>query len=175
MFKHLNLNCFEIYHIDLYQLKEKFYDRNNLEILNFNPNLGYKSSLASSFVINDFIIEHRVAKITPKKIGQFVSIWKRDAYGKTAPFSINDSLDFLIISLKEKDKMGQFIFPRKILIEEGIIESKDKKGKMGIRVYPPWVKPENNQAIKSQKWQILFFYDFNNEKSIRDLKNIFEI
>lgn len=162
------LNLFDFTFINNY-----FYLPNTI-FINKNK-IQYQSSKALSYSIDRFLIEHRFSHETPKKIGQFVSIWKRDAYGKTAPFSINDSLDFLIISLKEKDKMGQFIFPRKILIEEGIIESKDKKGKMGIRVYPPWVKPENNQAIKSQKWQILFFYDFNNEKSIRDLKNIFEI
>lgn len=174
MANHLNLNSFENYHPEFKAIKEIFYDKNNLEISHFNPNPEYKNSLASSFSINQFFIQHRVAKITPKKIGQFVSIWKRDFSGKTAAYSFDDKLDFLIISIKEKDQMGQFIFPKPVLLENGIIKSNTSKGKLGIRVYPSWNKALNKQAIHSQNWQLKHFYNVNDSAFSGFVKNIFE-
>jgi|GEM_PF-3635531 len=36
-----------------------------------------------------------------------------------------------------------------------------KKGKMAIRVYPPWTTPTVKQAIKTQQWQLQYFFSFN--------------
>lgn len=44
-----------------------------------------------------------------------------------------------------------------VLVDKGIITGKNKEGKRGIRVYPPWDKPNNKQAIKNQSWQIRYF------------------
>jgi len=98
----------------------------------------------------------RKSKITPKKVGQFATIYKRP-YGYNVPFDSNDSFDYIVIESADEKHRGQFKFDKKILIEQGIITHGEVRGKMGIRVYPPWTKPTAKQAIKSQQWQLLYF------------------
>ena len=124
---------------------------------------------ACSFELNNYKIQYRVANITPTKIGQFVAIWKRNNKGITAPFDVTDSLDFLIISVRDSENFGQFIFPKSVLIAKGIISQNEKGGKRGIRVYAPWDKPENKQAIKTQAWQVNYFVEIR-ENSHLDLE-----
>mgnify|MGYP003500361842 CR=1 FL=1 len=69
---------------------------------------------ACSFELNNYKIQYRVANITPTKIGQFAAIWKRNNEGITAPFDVADSLDFMIISVRDSENFGQFIFPKLI-------------------------------------------------------------
>ena len=97
------------------------------------------------------------AKITPKKIGQFVSVWKRNKAGVTQPRELSDDFNFLVIVCEKEHLKGQFTFPKEILAEKGIVSTSEREGKRGFRVYPPWDKPENKQAIKSQEWQVEFF------------------
>lgn len=99
----------------------------------------------------------RTAKTTPKKIGQFVSIWKRNKEGVTTPRDLEDDFDFLIIQCETETQKGRFVFPKIILAKKGIISTVEKEGKRGIRVYPPWDKAENKQAIKTQQWQLKYF------------------
>ena len=124
---------------------------------------------ACSFELNNYKIQYRVANITPTKIGQFVAIWKRNNKGITAPFDVTDSLDFLIISVRDSENFGQFIFPKSVLVSHGIISQNEKGGKRGIRVYAPWDKPENKQAIKTQAWQVNYFVEIR-ENSHLDLE-----
>lgn len=126
---------------------------------------------ACSFELNNKIIQYRVANITPTKIGQFVAIWKRNNNGITAPFDVADLLDFLIISVRHSENFGQFIFPKSVLIAKGIVSQNEKGGKRGIRVYAPWDKPENKQAIKTQAWQLPYFVEIK-ENSLIDLEKI---
>ena len=132
---------------------------------------------ACSFELNNYKIQYRVANITPTKIGQFVAIWKRNNKGITAPFDVTDSLDFLIISVRESESFGQFIFPKSVLIAKGIVSQNEKGGKRGIRVYAPWNKPENKQAIKTQAWQINYFVEIreNSPVDFELVKRIFSI
>lgn len=99
----------------------------------------------------------RKAKITPKKIGQFASIWKRNTLGITVPRSFDDKFEFLIIQCEKGTLQGRFVFPKSILVEKGVVSSPKREGKRGFRVYPPWDKTESRQAIKTQKWQVDFF------------------
>ena len=124
---------------------------------------------ACYFELNEKIIQYRVANITPTKIGQFVAIWKRNNEGITAPFDVADSLDFMIISVRDSENFGQFIFPKSVLIAKGIVSQNEKGGKRGIRVYAPWDKPENKQAIKTQAWQVNYFVEIR-ENSHLDLE-----
>jgi hypothetical protein len=103
----------------------------------------------------------RKAKITPTKVGQFVTCWKRNDEGKTQAMEFTDDLDRFIIYCESGYNQGYFTFPRDILIKQGIISTSTKKGKMGIRVYPSWDKPDNAQAIKSQKWMSKYFNCFD--------------
>lgn len=113
----------------------------------------------------------RVAKTTPTKIGQFVTIWKRPV-DVTMPFDSEDAIDFIVIDVREGNHVGQFIFDRKVLIEKRIISCGNKKGKMGIRVYPPWTKPIAKQAIKTQEWQLQSFYALGSD--ICQVRNYFK-
>jgi len=121
---------------------------------------------AYTFKLNDFLIRFRVAKITPTKIGQFVTLWKRVGNGSTQPYDISDLVDFFIISTRKEKHFGQFIFPKSVLCEQGVFSIKGKGGKRGIRVYPPWDKTLSRQAQKTQEWQIRYFLEIPQDKKI---------
>lgn len=117
---------------------------------------------ACTFRLNGLKIKFRVSKITPTKTGQFVTIWKRNDEGITQPFDLTDEIDFVIISSQNGDDFGQFIFPKSVLLNKGIIKGNNKKGKRGIRVYPPWDTITNKQAEKAQLWQTKYFLVIDN-------------
>lgn len=114
---------------------------------------------AAAFQLNDLHLIFRVAKITPTKIGQFVTIWKRIGDGPTQPYDASNSVDFIVVSVRNNNLFGQFIFPRSILLEKNIMSLNGKGGKRGIRVYPPWDKPTSKQAKKTQAWQLKYFLE----------------
>ncbi|MDP1574113.1 MAG: MepB family protein [Coxiellaceae bacterium] len=112
---------------------------------------------ALQFTLNNYRILFRVAKITPKKVGQFVTLWKRMNNGPIQPFDVDDPFDFIIIEIKSDRNMGHFIFPKNILCEKDIFSKNNKGGKRAMRVYAPWDKTDNKQALKTQAWQIKYF------------------
>jgi hypothetical protein len=114
---------------------------------------------ACTFELNDLSIRFRVAKITPTKAGQFVTLWKRLGNGPIQPFDASDHIDFFVISAAKDNQSGQFIFPKSALKKQGVLSIDEKGGKRAIRVYPPWDKNLNPQAQKTQKWQLEYFLD----------------
>ena len=48
--------------------------------------------------------------------------------------------DLFIINTRKDDYFGQFIFPKSVMCEQGVLSIKDDGGKRAIRVYPPWDK-----------------------------------
>lgn len=116
---------------------------------------------AHHFQLNDKYIRFRVAKITPTKAGQFVTIWKRVNNGPIQPYDATDPVDFFVISTRKGEQFGQFVFPKTVLIKHNVISNNHKGGKRAIRVYPPWENNLNQQAKKSQKWQIEYFLDMS--------------
>lgn len=102
------------------------------------------------------------SKITPTKIGQFVTCWKRIGNGPILPFDTSDPFDLLIVSCRGALDFGQFVFPKSALRENGIVSEKGKGGKRGIRVYPPWDEPTSRQAERTQKWQSAYFLRIEN-------------
>jgi hypothetical protein len=116
---------------------------------------------ACTFRLNGLKIKFRISKITPTKTGQFVTIWKRNKEGITQPFDLTDEIDFVIISSQNGNDFGQFIFPKPVLLDKGIMTGKNKEGKSGIRVYPPWDTVTNKQAEKTQLWQTKYFLTIN--------------
>ena len=117
---------------------------------------------ACTFHLNNLNIRFRTAKITPTKIGQFVTLWKRSASGITAPYDSSDSVDFFVISVRNTDNFGQFVFPKSVLCEKGIFSINGHGGKRGVRVYPPWDRVTSKQAQKTQEWQIKYFLEISN-------------
>lgn len=122
---------------------------------------------ACRFRLNGQSIVYRSAKITPKKIGQFVTFWKRNESGITGPLHENDPFDFYIINVASANKQGQFIVPKSILIKKGIVSTPAKDGKRGFRVYPPWDTPNNKQAEKTQQWQVQYFVETNSHTAVK--------
>ncbi|MGK5073367.1 MepB family protein [Janthinobacterium sp. ZB1P44] len=102
----------------------------------------------------------RVAKTTPTKTGQFVTVWKRPhSDADIAPLDEADPVDAVIIAVADGDgaRHGFFIFPRSALIERGVMSRAGQGGKRALRVYPPWCAPESTLAQRTQRWQAQWF------------------
>ncbi len=128
------------------------------------------------FNLNEHKIIFREAHETPTKIGQFVSIWKRNNKGITIPFEENDAFNLMIINACNTKNNGLFIFPKNILTKHGIISSRNKEGKRGMRVYPTWDIPNNKQAFQTQNWQRHYFINLEDEISLNKkiIESIFQ-
>lgn len=150
-------NIINALHDDLKTAMRLVYDPCGIALTNPTLNAESKEYGACSFELNGHRIEHRVSKITPTKTGQFVTIWKRNTAGITEPFHVSDDLDFIIITVRNAEQLGQFIFPKTILAEKGLISQSGKEGKRGTRVYAPWDIVANKQAEKTQNWQKNYF------------------
>lgn len=155
---------------NLIEIKKLIYDACSLSMTNFKIEAESQEYHACTFDLNDAKIKYRVSKITPTKTGQFVTIWKRNDKGITEPFHQSDDIDFIIITSKSENNMGQFIFPKHILIQQKIISNNLTEGKRGIRVYPPWYKTTSKQAEKTQKWQNEYFISIANSLSLDIIK-----
>lgn len=123
-----------------------------------------KEYFGYNFQLNQLKIKFRKAKITPKKAGQFVTLWKRNAEQQTEPFGVRDEFDFYIVFTEYENKYGFFLFPKQILSEKQILTTNQKEGKRGFRVYPKWIKTESKQAEETQVWQTKYFVDLTNDK-----------
>lgn len=127
-----------------------------LAVTNFQVEQESQEYAAQNFELGARVVKFRLAKITPTKIGQFVTLWQRTATG-IAPFSVNDNTDLYIIATRREQDIGFFIFPKHVLFQKGILSGNEKDGKRGFRVYPPWDIAKNKQAQMTQAWQKLYF------------------
>ena len=150
---------------ELKTVKELIYDNHGFDLTNLKLSTESLEYGACSFELNNKKIQYRVAKITQLKSGHFVTIWQRNKDGITEPFHISDDLDFIIIVAKRENNFGQFIFPKFVLAEKGIISNNNKEGKRGIRVYPPWDTVASKQAEKTQTWQTKYFFTIDDGNS----------
>jgi len=107
-----------------------------------------------------------VAKITPTKVGQFVTLWKRIGNGPIQPYDMEDPVELFIVTTTQGNKFGQFIFPKTILYKHDIVSKNNQGGKRAIRVYPPWDIATNKQAQKTQTWQLEYFLDASGNEPI---------
>lgn len=146
-------------HPDLLAAQENIYTPINLVCSKLTPETESQEYGACTFEINGKIIKFRVAKITPTKIGQFVTFWKRIGDGPITPYDINDSFDLLVVSVRDIKNFGQFVFPKNVLWQKGLISKDGIGGKRAMRVYPPWDLADNQQAKKTQAWQLLYFVE----------------
>ena len=153
-------------HADLLLAKELLYDSCGFECSLPEKEKESAEYGAYLFQLNNKSIVFRVAKITPKKIGQFVTLWKRIGKGPIQPFDFTDAIDLIVISVRKDNRVGQFVFPKSILCEKGIISTTNKEGKRAIRVYPPWDEAINKQAQKTQQWQLDYFLEIPTEQPV---------
>jgi hypothetical protein len=158
---------------DLFNAKFLF-EKADLELAYLQKESESDEYSAFRFSLNNKKICYREAKITPTKTGQFVTLWKRNTSGIIEPFDYSDAIDFVIVSVRKDQNWGQFIFPKKTLLEKGIFSTENKEGIRATRVYPPWDETTSKQAQKTQKWQLDYFFHFtNNEIDFNRLKKIF--
>jgi hypothetical protein len=151
---------------DLIIAQELVYDKCGYEYttpLKESESAEYSACL---FKLNGQTIKYRNAKITPTKIGQFVTLWKRKGDGPIQPFDSSDPIDLFIINVRKGNHLGQFIFPKSVLIAQGILSTKKKEGKRAMRVYPPWDITTSKQAQKTQQWQLEYFLDIPSKKPL---------
>lgn len=153
-------------HQDLIESKKRIYNPCDLECTQPVKEEESADYGAYSFVLDGFSIKYRVAKITPTKIGQFVTLWKRIGAGPILPHDISDPIDFFVISTRKDHYFGQFIFPKSVLCDQAVLSVNEEGGKRAIRVYPPWDIALNRQAQKTQKWQAAYFLDMSQDKEI---------
>ena len=149
------------------------YDVCGLLISNFKIESESKEYDACRFDLNGFKIVSRNAKRTPKKVGQFVTFWKRNSSGIIEPLNETDSIDFYIITIQTENRMGQFVFPKSLLIRKGIISTNEKEGKRGFRVYTSWDNVKSKQAENTQKWQQSYFYEIGKETDFEKVNKLF--
>lgn len=159
---------------DLQRLQNSVFSKLHLIISQLQQDSECEEYMGYNFQISHFNIKFRKAKITPKKIGQFVTLWKRNPESRqTEPFNQEDTFDFYIIACDFDEKSGFFLFPKSILSQKHILTTLSKEGKRGFRVYPDWDFPENKQAKKTQDWQKEFFIDFSDENYLKKFVSIF--
>lgn len=129
------------------------------------------------FQLDNQRFKFRKAKVTPKKIGLFVALWKRGNDGQTIPFTADDHFDYYLISVEQEQHNGLFVFPKQTLIENCILTAGCQVGKRGFRLYPDWSIPTNKQATKSKEWQHTYFVDFMGpyEEAKNKLNHILQI
>lgn len=148
-------------HPDLLAARKLAYEPCGLFIEHFALEKESQEYAASTFTVNQRRIQFRIAKITPTKKGQFVTFWKRLGNGPIQPFDQSDPFDLFVIGVRNKERLGQFVFPKLLFAEKGIITTKKKEGKRALRIYPPWDEPDNKQASHTQAWQLPYFFEIS--------------
>ncbi len=161
-----NNNAEELPHNDLLVTNELVYIPAGFKCSQLTKEAESAEYSAYTFQLNGLSIRFRVAKTTPTKTGQFVTLWKRIENGPIQPYDIDDPVDFFVICTHKDNHFGQFVFSKEILCDHGVISTKGIGGKRAIRVYPPWEKSLNRQAQKTQSWQIEYFLDIPEDKSV---------
>lgn len=146
--------------------KELIYDICNFECSEPQPEKESQEYDAFDFKIGESRIKFRSAKITPTKTGQFVTLWKRNKAGIIEPFDYLDTIDFVIVSVQKENLLGQFIFPKEILLKKGFFTTTVKEGIRATRVYPPWDETTSRQAQKTQQWQLDYFLSISDQIDI---------
>ncbi|MFB6537945.1 MULTISPECIES: MepB family protein [Streptomyces] len=146
-------------HGDLLTVKDAVYDRGGFACSLPVPEPEGAAYAACAFTLDGQAVRFRVAKTTPTKVGQFVTVWQRSAQGPIRPFDVEDGVDLFVISCRDDDGFGQFVFPREVLCGRDVVSRNGSGGKRGFRVYPPWVTTTNRQARSAQAWQVDHFLD----------------
>ncbi len=157
----------------LQEIKTEVYDKIGYEISDFNMEIEGREYSACRFQLSGRYIISRNAKVTPKKVGQFVTFWKRNENGSIEPYHETDGFDFYIVNVWTQSVSGQFVFPKSVLMERGIISTNKKEGKRGFRVYPAWDKTTSKQAITTQKWQLNYFFTIGTSNDFKRINELY--
>ncbi len=138
-------------HSDLIYITKEIYQPLGIISHSVTPESESAEYGAEHAIISDKRVMLRVAKITPTKAGQFVTFWKRIGNGPIIPYDIDDAFNLLIISVRKDNQQGQFIFPKSVLLEKGLLSRNEIDGKRALRLYPAWDIPESKQVQTTQQ------------------------
>ncbi|MDN3506679.1 MAG: MepB family protein [Simkaniaceae bacterium] len=153
-------------HPDLYLAQRLAFEPCGFNTTNIMEERESSDYGALDFSLNGQRCKFRVGKITQKKIGFFLTIWKRMRDGPILPYDLADPVDLYIFSARSGEHFGLFVFPKSILAEKGVLSKEGKGGKRAIRVYPPWVVTDSKQAKNTQVWQEIYFLKISEDKPI---------
>lgn len=159
----------------LEEINTRIYSKLDLSISGFLQEPESQEYAACRFELSGRRIICRKAKITPKKVGQFVTFWKRIDDGPIEPFNEIDEFDFFVVNIRTETRFGQFVFPKSELIKRGIISTEKKEGKRAFRVYPKWDTTESSQAKRTQKWQSSFFYEISGSIELKRVSELYDV
>ncbi|MEU5145772.1 MepB family protein [Streptomyces yangpuensis] len=151
---------------DLLRARALAYDPGGFTCSRPEPEAESADYGACAFTLDGLAVRFRVARTTPTKAGQFVTVWKRSAGGPIRPFDAADPVDLFVISTCEGDRFGQFVFPREVLRERNIVSTNGVGGKRAFRVYPPWVTTTSRQAAATQAWQVEHFLRLSGDEPV---------
>ncbi|MCH4167657.1 MAG: MepB family protein [Streptococcaceae bacterium] len=126
-----------------------------------------------TFYLNNVQFRSRLAKLTPKKEGYFVVFWEKNTENKNQPYCCEMSPEKIIVSVIDNNFRGQFVFPKTVLLKQGVLSGVNSKGKMAIRVYPSWTDNLNISAKKTQQWQSDYFIDLSLEVNLERLEELY--
>ena len=160
---------------DLLEIQKHVYEPHGLQCSHVEVHAESQEYGACSFELNSLRVEFRVANITPTKIGQFVTFWKRSVAGPIAPYDAADPFDLLVVAVRAGSRFGQFVFPKAVLLKHGVLSEQHVGGKRAVRVYPLWDVPESMQACKTQAWQLQYFCEITPSLSSAQIKKIYRV
>lgn len=148
-------------------VNELLYAPHHLTIKNIQEETQNADYGAGMFQLDSKSVRFRVAKITPTKVGQFVSFWEKDAANKNQAFSYENATDLLVINtFHTNGDFGQFVFPKEVLLQQNILKTANTKGKWLLEFTLVGIRPPANRQsqLKSGnhrillKWTLLLVY-----------------
>ena len=159
----------------LQKFQKEVFQSLKLEITHYQVEKESAEYEACRFLLSGCSIISRKAKTTPTKTGQFVTIWRRNEKGTIEPLHESEHFDFLIVNVNSNNRWGQFVFPKSVLIQKGIISTDQKEGKRAFRVYPKWDVVNSKQAERSQQWQLDYFYELENGLDLERVRELYAV
>jgi len=109
------MKCTNSIHPDLLIAQKLAYEASGLTCSAIAQETESKKYGACTFEINNKTVIFRVAKITPTKIGLFVALWKGIGAGPIMPYDAAGLVDLFVVSVRNEQHFGQFVFPKKVL------------------------------------------------------------
>lgn len=121
---------------------------------------------AVRFQLNGTTALFRHAKHTPTKIGQFVTLYKREtSRSEIAPIDQIDGIRCVFVLADDDPRFGMFVLGSSLLAKMDIFSVGSRGGKRAFRVYGPWTEPTANQAVKTKAWQCAQFAELTDRET----------